>query len=152
MRPRPTRLAIIAVIATALSLVIAPLASASTAGGNAPTAQAGHSLNSGTHFYTPPWASGSVQQIVQLLAHREGSNAALIAGMESVPSAVWLDGETATQAADGAAGEQQADFDAARSVREALAGASFEHAVPVFVAYNIPGRDCSQYSAGGGTV
>ena len=149
MRPRPTRLAIIAVIATALSLVIAPLASASTAGGNAPTAQAGHSLNSGTHFYTPPWASGSVQQIVQLLAHREGSNAALIAGMESVPSAVWLDGETATQAADGAAGEQQADFDAARSVREALAGASFEHAVPVFVAYNIPGRDCSQYSAGG---
>src|ERR1019366_454664 len=28
-------------------------------------------------------------------------------------------------------------------------GAAIQHAVPIFVAYNIPGRDCSEYSAGG---
>jgi Glycosyl hydrolases family 6 len=27
--------------------------------------------------------------------------------------------------------------------------AAFEHAVPVLAAYDIPGRDCAQYSAGG---
>jgi endoglucanase len=113
------------------------------------TAQAGHSLAANTRFYTPPWASGAVHQIGQLLGRGEGQDASLIARMEDVPSAVWLDGETAAQAADGAAGEREANRDVAQAVRDALLGSALQRAVPVFVAYNIPGRDCSQYSAGG---
>jgi len=36
-----------------------------------------------------------------------------------------------------------------KQVRKNLRTATWEHRVPVFVAYNIPFRDCSQYSAGG---
>jgi endoglucanase len=117
----------------------------------APAATAsGHELPPGTHFYVPPPAQGSVQQILQLIASGQIRNAGLIAAMESVPSAVWLDGETPAQAAEpGNQGSEQADADVARQVRQTLVAASLQNAVPIFVAYNIPGRDCSQYSAGG---
>jgi endoglucanase len=120
----------------------APSASASAPGA--------HDLPAGTRFYVPPPAQGSVQQILQLIASGQLRNAGLIAAMESVPSAVWLDGETPAQAAEpGSLGWEQADADTARQVRRTLLAASLQNAVPIFVAYNIPGRDCSQYSAGG---
>jgi endoglucanase len=127
------------------ALALTPgLASAAT------QAPAAHSLASNTRFYVPPPAQGSVQQILQLLKSGQLKNAGLITTMESVPSAVWLDGETAAQAAEpGNEGSAQADADVARQVRLTLAAARLENAVPIFVAYNIPGRDCSQYSAGG---
>ena len=145
---RLTTLALTAVLTAALStaaLTLAPgLASA------APQAPAGHTLALNTRFYVPPPAQGSVQQILQLVKSGQLKNAGLITAMESVPSAVWLDGETAAQAAEpGNLGWEQADADVARQVRLTLAAARLESAVPVFVAYNIPGRDCSQYSAGG---
>jgi endoglucanase len=55
--------------------------------------------------------------------------------MEAVPRVVWFTSGTPAQA------EQQ--------VRQTMAGAARQHAVPVLVAYDIPGRDCAQYSAGG---
>src|SRR5580698_5520918 len=127
------------------ALALTPgLASAAT------QAPAAHSLASGTRFYVPPPAQGSVQQILQLLKSGQLKNAGLVTAMESVPSAVWLDGETAAQAAEpGNQGSQQADAAVARQVRLTLAAARLENAVPIFVAYNIPGRDCSEYSAGG---
>ena len=109
----------------------------------------GHALAAATRFYVPPPAGGSLQQIGQLISNGQFRNAALIGRMETVPSAVWLDGETATQAARGAVGQQQANQVVMRQIHKALVGAQVQHAVPVFVAYNIPGRDCSQYSAGG---
>jgi endoglucanase len=121
-------------------------ATARTARSNAAS---GHSLAANTRFYVPAPATGAVQQVASLLEHRQGQDAALIARMETVPSAVWLDGETQLQAAKGAAGERQANTEVAEQVRQALIGAELERTVPVFVAYNIPGRDCSQYSAGG---
>jgi endoglucanase len=131
---------------TALALGVLAMAvpSASAATGS------GHSLPGGTRFYVPPPAQGSVQQILQLIASGQLKNAGLIAAMEAVPSAVWLDGETAAQAAEpGNLGSEQADADVAQQVRQTLLGARLQDAVPIFVAYNIPGRDCSQYSAGG---
>ena len=127
------------------ALALAPgLASAATG------APADHTLAPGTRFYVPPPAQGSVQQILQLIKAHQLKDAGLITAMEAVPSAVWLDGETAAQAAEpGNQGSAQADADVERQVRLTLAAASLEHAVPIFVAYNIPGRDCSQYSAGG---
>ena len=132
------------VLGTAALALTPGLASAAT------QAPAGHTLAANTRFYVPPPAQGSVQQILQLIKSGQLKNAGLITAMESVPSAVWLDGETAAQAAEpGNQGSAQADADVARQVRLTLAAARLEHAVPIFVAYNIPGRDCSQYSAGG---
>src|ERR1700727_593999 len=127
------------------ALALTPgLASAAT------QAPADHTLAANTRFYVPPPAQGSVQQILQLLKSGQLKNAGLITAMEAVPSAVWLDGETAAQAAEpGNEGSAQADADVAKQVRLTLAAARLENAVPIFVAYNIPGRDCSQYSAGG---
>jgi endoglucanase len=141
---RLTTLALSAAL-SATALALAPgLASA------APQAPAGHALAANTRFSVPPPAQGSVQQILQLVKSGQLKNAGLITAMESVPSAVWLDGETAAQAAEpGNQGWEQADADTARQVRLTLAAARLENAVPIFVAYNIPGRDCSQYSAGG---
>ena len=140
-----TTLALSATVLSTTALTLAPgLASAAT------QAPAGHTLAPNTRFYVPPPAQGSVQQILQLVKSRQLKNAGLIAAMESVPSAVWLDGETAAQAAEpGNLGWEQADADVARQVRLTLAAARLENAVPIFVAYNIPGRDCSEYSAGG---
>ena len=60
---------------------------------------AGHTLAANTRFYVPPPAQGSVQQILQLVKSGQLKNAGLLTAMEAVPSAVWLDGETAAQAA-----------------------------------------------------
>jgi endoglucanase len=127
------------------ALALAPgLASAAT------QAPAGHTLAPNTRFYVPPPAQGSVQQILQLVKSGQLKNAGLLTAMEATPSAVWLDGETPAQAAEpGNQGSQQADADTVKQIRLTLAAARLENAVPVFVAYNIPGRDCSEYSAGG---
>ena len=110
----------------------------------------GHTLAANTRFYVPPPAQGSVQQILSLLKSGQLKNAGLLTAMEAVPSAVWLDGETSAQAAlPGNEGWQQADADTEKQIKQTLAAAALERAVPVFVAYNIPGRDCSQYSSGG---
>ena len=55
--------------------------------------------------------------------------------MEATPQAVWLNGGTPAQV------RQQ--------VRQTTFEAALQHAVPTFVAYNIPGRDCAEFSAGG---
>jgi endoglucanase len=117
--------------------------------GSAASQSAGRSLPANTRFYVPPPAQGSAEEVLQLLRRGDVKDAGLIAAMEATPQAVWLDGETAAQAAEGSRGEVQADVDVMRQVHEAVLGAAFQRAVPVFVAYNIPGRDCSQYSAGG---
>ena len=135
------RAALGAVAVAALSIGLAPSA--------ASAAPSGHSLAPSTRFYVPPPSTGAVSQIAGLIASGQGQNAELVARMETIPSAVWLDGETQAQASEGTQGEEQADIRVARQVHEALLGARSQHAVPVFVAYNIPGRDCSQYSAGG---
>ncbi len=52
------------------------------------------------------------------------------------PVAVWLGGW---------------DANVANTVASTIQSAKNTNTVPLFVAYNIPGRDCSQYSAGGAT-
>jgi endoglucanase len=109
----------------------------------------GRTLPANTRFYVPPPAQGSVQQELKLLLSRQVKEAGLIAAMEATPQAVWLDGETSAEALHGNLGSQQADLQVQQQVRQTMFGAALERAVPVLVAYNIPGRDCSQYSAGG---
>jgi endoglucanase len=61
-------------------------------------------------------------------------DALLLAGL---PSATWI--------------TQGTPIEAKQAARTAVSLSHADHAVPVLVAYNVPSRDCSQYSAGGAT-
>ena len=78
---------------------------------------------------------GAPQQVLQLARSGDLKDAALIAEMEAIPRAVWFTSGTPAQV------RQQ--------VRQTMIEAAAQRAVPVLVAYDIPGRDCAQYSAGG---
>jgi endoglucanase len=86
-------------------------------------------------FFVPAPPNGAVQQVESLLKQGQLRNALLIAVMETVPQAVWLTGGTPSQVN--------------ATVMSTLQEANAERALPVLVLYNIPGRDCGSYSAGG---
>ena len=118
---------------TAGSVIPISSAAASTA---APAASAAaRTISPGTRFFVPPPSAGAPQQVVALLKGHDLKDAALITEMETMPRAVWFTSGTQAQV------QQQ--------VRQTMAEAAIERAVPVLVAYDIPGRDCAQYSAGG---
>lgn len=135
-----------AVLTAAIVLVSGLAASPVVASGGVGS---GRALSPATRFYRPPPSQGAIQQVVDLVRHGDFADARLIASMEFIPQAVWLTGETSAQAAQGASGALAADRDVERQVRDAIIAAGWQHAVAVLVGYNIPGRDCSQYSAGG---
>jgi endoglucanase len=88
-----------------------------------------------TRFVIPAPPSGAVQQVENLLRQGQLKNALLVTVMETVPQAVWL--------ASGTPPEVSA------TVTSTIQNAKAERATPVLVLYNIPGRDCGSYSAGG---
>ncbi|WP_052344017.1 glycoside hydrolase family 6 protein [Kallotenue papyrolyticum] len=90
-----------------------------------------------TRFYVPRPNHGAIAQIAELTAQGRKQEARLIRAMIETPTAVWLTGGTPRDA------EGQA-----RQITRQAAG---KKAVPVLVLYNIPFRDCAQYSAGGAT-
>jgi endoglucanase len=92
-------------------------------------------LSPSTRFFVPPPSDGAPQQVLQLLKSGDRKDAVLITEMEATPRAVWFTSGTPAQV------QQQ--------VRQTMAEAALERAVPALVAYDIPGRDCAQYSAGG---
>ena len=116
------------VTALALAAVAVPAAS------SAPPVQ-GRSLPAGTHFLVPPANRAAADQIRDLKKQHREADAKLIERLVGTPQAVWLDGGSPREVE--------------HAVHETLALAHRQHAVPVFVAYNIPGRDCSNLSAGG---
>ncbi|MHA7987645.1 glycoside hydrolase family 6 protein [Rathayibacter sp. CAU 1779] len=106
-----------------------PAQAAGTAAGN-------HALGTSTKLFVKAPDSDAVKQGVKLLLTKGGAkDAAALAKVELTPQAVWLDGGTAA--------------DVRKTVQKTMLAATLEKATPVFVAYDIPGRDCSQYSAGG---
>src|SRR5436305_3909335 len=92
-------------------------------------------LSPETRFFVPQADTGAVQQVANLAKAGDLQDAFLIGKVELSPRAVWLTGGTPEQVA----------ATAADSIRQAHA----QDAVPVFVLYNIPGRDCGGFSAGG---
>lgn len=90
-----------------------------------------------TQFYTPPPNHDAIRQIAQLIARRNRADAKLIAEMIATPQAVWFTKGT----------PKSVRQDVQVTVRLAAA----TRRVPVLVAYNIPFRDCAQFSAGGAT-
>src|SRR5450631_1007920 len=89
----------------------------------------------GTRFYVPQPDQGAVAQIAALHASHNKADAKLIKTMIETPQAVWLTGGTPKNVH--------------HEVEEIVNRAEAQDAVPVLVAYNLPHRDCSQYSAGG---
>src|SRR5438477_351728 len=80
-------------------------------------------------------ADGAAAQELQLRKAHDNANAKLVAAMTDVPSAVWL--------------TQGTPAEVSKQVRDVIKKATGHHTVPVLVAYNVPGRDCGLYSAGG---
>jgi endoglucanase len=132
------RAALAAALAATLAVGPAGLASAAPGppGPPGPSSPAASPvLSHGTRFYVPPPSTGEPQQALQLLKAHDLKDAVLLTEMEAFPRAVWFNGGTPAQV------QQQ--------VRQTMFRAAIQKAVPVLVAYDIPGRDCAQYSAGG---
>ncbi|MGZ4360513.1 MAG: glycoside hydrolase family 6 protein [Gaiellaceae bacterium] len=111
--------------------IVATMALATT--GSASTAT--RSLDPGTRFFVPMPDKGAIQQGVDLLRKHDFKDAALLATMVSKGHAVWFDKGTPA--------------DVQRQVRQTMLMAALQRSVPVLVAYDLPFRDCGQYSAGG---
>ena len=86
-------------------------------------------------LYAPPPNPGAPEQLAHLRASGREEDADAIQRMIETPQAVWF---------------SRGDADEVESaVRGTVEQAAAAGAVPILVAYNVPGRDCSQYSAGG---
>jgi endoglucanase len=90
-----------------------------------------------TRFFVPPADPGAVRQIASLVRKRDLSDALKLTALATTPQAVWFTSGTPA--------------DVQKSVSQTMKAAACENRVPVLVAYNIPFRDCSGYSAGGAT-
>ncbi len=124
--------------AVVFALVLGSLAvtvSTASASPAASTAAVQRGFGPGTRFFVPPPSQGAPQQILRLASSGDVRDAVLITKMETIPRAVWFTSGTPAQV----------QHQAALTMLQAAA----QDAVPVLVAYDIPGRDCAQYSAGG---
>jgi endoglucanase len=121
------------IVGALLAGVLAGLvfAVSSAAGATTPA----RSLSPDTRFLVPLPNQAGVQQAVGLLRAGQVRNALLVGALLAKPHAVWVTKGSPT--------------DARNAVRNAVVLADFERAVPVLVAYDIPGRDCGGFSAGG---
>ena len=124
--------------ATAIAGALAIGASAATATASttaSSTTALSRTLAPNTRFFVPLPTSAALKQEASLLQAGALAKAADLARMLATPQAVWFTGGTPAQVE--------------RQVRVTMAEAALEGTVPVLVAYDIPGRDCAQYSAGG---
>jgi endoglucanase len=92
-------------------------------------------LPAGTHLYVPPAVPGAAEQVAQLERVGASRDAALVATMITTPQAVWFSSGTPK--------------DVRKAVHAVSVRAHVARSVPTLVAYDVPGRDCSQYSSGG---
>jgi len=88
-------------------------------------------------LYTPPPNPAAREQMIELWMSGQFRDAALIHRMIKTPQAVWFTAGT----------PKSVKRDARKVVRRAR-----HRGTPVLVAYNLPFRDCAQYSAGGATT
>ncbi|HEU0296289.1 MAG TPA: glycoside hydrolase family 6 protein [Anaerolineales bacterium] len=94
-------------------------------------------LGPSVQFYVPKPNHGAIEQIADLTASGNKEDANLIHKMIETPQAVWF--------------TQGTPKTVLQDVRNTVQRAADKGQVPVLVAYNIPFRDCAQFSAGGAT-
>jgi endoglucanase len=100
-----------------------------------PAATSAQPLPPDARFYVPSPPQGANAQIAQLKAAGRNGAARKLRAMVRTPHVVWLVGGTPAEVRE--------------YVEETMAAAQAAGTVPAFAAYNVPGRDCSHYSAGG---
>ena len=98
----------------------------------------GQGLDPETPFYVPKANHGAIEQIADLISSQNKADADLIREMIDTPQAVWF--------TKGTPKSVQQD------VKNTVKRAAGKGTVPILVAYNIPFRDCAQFSAGGATT
>lgn len=116
-----------AALAAAACLVVVANAAAGASG----------PLGPGTQFYVPGPDPAAQQQIAQLTSSGDKADAALVRALVSTAHAVWISSGSPN--------------DARVAAQKTVNRAADKNQMPVLALYNIPGRDCSGYSAGGAT-
>jgi endoglucanase len=104
----------------------------------APAAQAKHDRPA-SGFYVPPPDPDAPRQVRALRKAGQKVDAARIEAMIETPQAVWINGGTT-------------DARSRAQVRQVVKRAAAQRKVPVLVLYNVPYRDCAQYSSGGAST
>jgi endoglucanase len=99
--------------------------------------QAVLSLDPNTRFYVPKPNHGAIEQIADLTSSGNKHDARLIRTMIETPQAIWF--------------TQGTPKSVQQDVKNTIKRAAGKKTVPILVAYNIPFRDCAQFSAGGAT-
>ena len=92
-------------------------------------------LPANTRFYAADPNPGAAQQARALRHAGKKAAAARVTAMAAVPTAVWFTELTPSEVGAYAT--------------EIISAAQDDGSVPVIVVYNVPGRDCGSYSAGG---
>jgi endoglucanase len=115
----------------------APGSAAATLGvaAAAPCQSTDRTLAPDTQFFVRSVDADAASQFKGLIKSKQFVDAARFATMETTPQAVWFTSGTPK--------------DVESAVRKTMHDADRQGRVPVLVAYDIPFRDCSQYSAGG---
>jgi endoglucanase len=119
-------------------LLLALIVSASVPASAKSGVEHGRNPNASARFYTPKPNEDALKQIVELLKDHNKADARLIGKMIATPQAVWFTAGTPDSVR--------------KDVRQVVKHAAAKRTVPVLVAYNIPFRDCAQFSAGGATT
>ncbi len=119
------------------TILAALIASAPVLASTKPHTGDGRSLDPNTRFYVPKPNQGALDQIADLTASGNKADANLIKKMIATPQAVWFTSGTPKSVK--------------QDVRNTVQRAADKGTVPILVAYNIPFRDCAQFSAGGAT-
>lgn len=99
---------------------------------------AGGDLDPDTKFYVAKRNQGAITQIAELTSNGEKDSADLIRAMIETPQSVWFE--------SGSPGSVR------QAVKNTVQRAAGKGTVPVLVVYNLPFRDCAQFSAGGATT
>lgn len=117
----------------AISFFVLGIAAVSPARASAQTvSQAFTNLFKGARLYVDP--ASSARRQADAWRRSRPADAALMDKIASQPIAQWVGGWNVNIGND---------------IADAVARVTGSNSLPVFVAYNIPGRDCGQYSAGG---
>jgi endoglucanase len=117
---------------------IAATAAMVTAGIPLCASSASAAIPDGAALYTPRPDHGAIKQIADLTSSGHKDLARKIRTMIDTPQAVWVTGGSGKRLT--------------QSIKAEAHRAAGKKELPVFVAYNIPFRDCAQYSAGGATT
>ena len=122
-------------LAAAATATLALMLGVAGAGAASGTGTVDRTLDPGTRFYVPGFEPAAHRQWAQLVSSGARRDADLIRELESVSHGVWVTGGTASATK--------------HDVQLTTVLATAKREVPVLVAYNIPGRDCGGFSAGG---